>query len=66
VVDYIGIKKQMNLALKQYSAIDRDKIEDIDQSIIVVKDNLNLLSKIFYKFDSSLYFRGLPAQQWGG
>ena len=63
VVDYIGIKKQMNLALKQYSAIDRDKFEDIDQSIIVVKDNLNLLSKIFYKFDSSGYFMGTSTQQ---
>lgn len=63
VVDYIGIKKQMNLALKQYSAIDRDKFEDIDQSIIVVKDNLNLLSKIFYKFDSSNYFMGTSTQQ---
>ncbi|WP_282017368.1 type I restriction endonuclease subunit R [Salegentibacter mishustinae] len=63
VVDYIGIKKQMNLALKQYSAIDRDKFEDIDQSIIVVKDNLNLLSKIFYKFDSSGYFTGTSTQQ---
>lgn len=63
VVDYIGIKKQMNLALKQYSAIDRDKFEDIDQSIIVVKDNLNLLSKIFYKFDSSDYFMGTSTQQ---
>ncbi|MCX2837265.1 HsdR family type I site-specific deoxyribonuclease [Salinimicrobium sp. MT39] len=63
VVDYIGIKKQMNLALKQYSAIDRDKFEDIDQSIIVVKDNLNLLSKIFYRFDSRGYFMGTSAEQ---
>ncbi|WP_424493182.1 type I restriction endonuclease subunit R [Salinimicrobium sp. GXAS 041] len=63
VVDYIGIKKQMNLALKQYSAIDRDKFEDIDQSITVVKDNLNLLSKIFYKFDSTKYFIGTSAEQ---
>jgi type I restriction enzyme R subunit len=63
VVDYIGIKKQMNLALKQYSAIDRDKIEDIDQSIIIVKDNLNLLGKIFYKFKTWDYFNGTPAKQ---
>lgn len=63
VVDYIGIKKQLNLALKQYSAIDRDKFEDIDQSIIVVKDNLNLLARIFHKFDTSHYFMGSPIEQ---
>lgn len=63
VVDYIGIKKQMNLALKQYSAIDRDKFEDIEQSIIIVKDNLNLLNRIFHKFDASDYFTGSSKAQ---
>src|SRR5690606_7779458 len=42
VVDYIGIKKQMNLALKQYSTIDSQNFEDIEQSIVVVKDHVDL------------------------
>ena len=63
VVDYIGIKKQMNLALKQYNQVDSQNFEDIQQSIVVVKDHLDLLSKIFHKFDSLPYFNGTPLQQ---
>jgi len=63
VVDYIGIKKQMNLALKQYSTVDSQNFEDIEQSIIVVKDQLDLLEAIFHKFDYSAYFDGTPIQQ---
>ncbi len=37
VVDYIGIKKQMNLALAQYSKADSTNIEEIQQSIVVVR-----------------------------
>lgn len=63
VVDYIGIKKQMNLALAKYNKDDSDNFEDIHESLIIVKDHLDLLSKIFYKFDSSKYFSGTPLQQ---
>jgi type I restriction enzyme R subunit len=63
VVDYIGIKSQMNLALKQYSTVDSQNFEDIEQSIVVVKDHLDLLAAIFHKFDSSAYFNGSPIQQ---
>ncbi|MEX2634981.1 MAG: HsdR family type I site-specific deoxyribonuclease, partial [Balneolales bacterium] len=63
VVDYIGIKKQMNLALAHYNKTDSKNIEDIEQSIVVVKDHLDLLAKIFHKFDSSRYFNGSPVEQ---
>jgi type I restriction enzyme R subunit len=63
VVDYIGIKRQMNLALAQYSKGDRTNFEEIDQSIVVVKDHLDLLGKLFHKFDTKPYFYGLPLEQ---
>ncbi len=63
VVDYIGIKKQMNLALAHYSKSDQSKIEDVDQSVAVVKDHLDLLRAIFHRFDSRPYFTGQPLQQ---
>lgn len=63
VVDYIGIKKQMNLAMAQYSKGDQENIEDIKQSVVVVKDHLDLLAKIFHKFDNSPYFGGKPLEQ---
>ena len=63
VVDYIGIKRQMNIALKHYSKADSSNFEEIQQSVIVVKDHLDLLNKIFYKFDSKPYFSGSPTAQ---
>ena len=63
VVDYIGIKKQMNLALAHYSKTDISNFEDVEQSIIVTKDHLDLLNKVFHKFDSKAYFSGSPLEQ---
>lgn len=63
VVDYIGIKRQMNLALKKYSKVDRDDFEDIASSIIVVKDHLDLLARLFNEFDNAAYFSGDPLEQ---
>ena len=63
VVDYIGIKNQMNLALKQYSEGDKDNFEDIAESIIIVRNHLDLLAKLFHTFDNSNYFKGATIQQ---
>ena len=63
VVDYIGIKKQMNLALAQYSKADSSNIEEIGASIVVVKDHLDLLGKMFHQFDLKPYFSGSPVAQ---
>lgn len=63
VVDYIGIKKQMNLALKQYSEGDKDNFEDIKESLIIVRNHLDLLAKLFHQFDSTKYFKGTALQQ---
>lgn len=63
VVDYIGIKKQMNLALAHYSKADSSNIEEIEASIIVVKDQLDLLRQIFHQFDTAPYFSGSPVEQ---
>lgn len=63
VVDYIGIKKQMNLALAMYNKAESQNFEDIEASIIVVKDHLDLLAKLMHKFDSSQYFNGSAVEQ---
>ena len=58
VIDYIGIKTAMNMALVQYNKADEQNFEDIAASVVVVKDHLDLLQKIFHHFDSSGYFAG--------
>jgi len=63
VVDYIGIKTAMNKALAQFSKSEETNFEDVNQSVIAVKDHLDLLNRIFHKFDSSPYFTGEPVAQ---
>jgi len=63
VVDYIGIKKAMNMALAKYNKGERENFEDIQDSLIVVRNHLDLLAKVFHKFDSSKYFGGAALEQ---
>jgi type I restriction enzyme, R subunit len=63
VVDYIGIKKQMNLALAKYNKGDEDNFEDIKESLIIVRNHIDLLAKLFHSFDNSKYFNGTTIQQ---
>jgi len=63
VIDYIGIKTQMNKALKKYSKGEDKNFEGIQQSIVVVKDHLDLLAKLFHLFDTKAYFTGSPLEQ---
>ena len=40
IVDYIGIKKNMNMALKKYTNFEREEFEGVEQSVNIVKDQL--------------------------
>lgn len=63
IVDYIGIKKNMNIALKKYTNFECDEFEGIEQSINIVKDQLEVLDQMFHNFNSDDYFTGTPMQQ---
>lgn len=63
IVDYIGIKKNMNLALKKYTNFETDEFEGIEQSITIVKDQLEVLAQMFHNFNSSDFFNGSPKEQ---
>ena len=63
IVDYIGIKKEMNLALAIYNKVDSQNFEDIEQSVVVVKNHLDLLARFFHGFDNSDYFKSQPLAQ---
>ena len=63
VVDYIGIKNNMNYALAKFNKEDQNEFEDIDKAITIVKDQLDLLRKIFHNFNTKPYFEGSPVQQ---
>lgn len=64
VVDYIGIKKNLNHALGMFNnQTADDDFEDISQAEIIVRDQLDLLRQFFHRFDTKDYFEGLPVQR---
>lgn len=63
IVDYIGIKKNMNLALKKYTNFECDEFEGVEQCVVIVKDQLEVLGQMFHNFNSNDYFHGAPTEQ---
>ena len=63
IVDYIGIKKNMNLALKKYTNFESEEFEGVEQAVNIVKDQLEVLGQIFHNFNSSAFFNGSPVEQ---
>ena len=65
VVDYIGIKTSMNNALKQYAGGGNmdSNVETIEESLTMVKDELDILRRMFAEFDYSTFTIGTPLQQ---
>ena len=65
VVDYLGIKNNMNKALRQYGTGEEDNppIDTIEQSLVIVRDELDILRRMFHGFDYSLFTTGTPLEQ---
>lgn len=65
VVDYIGIKSNMNVALKRYAQGDAnlDSVESVEQSVTMVKDELDIIRRMFGGFDYSVFTTGTPLEQ---
>jgi type I restriction enzyme, R subunit len=63
IVDYIGIKKNMNLALKKYTNFESEEFEGVEQSVTIVKDQLEVLGQMFHNFNSNNFFHGTPKEQ---
>lgn len=65
VVDYIGIKKNMNAALSKYASRGdkMDSVEMVEESINMVKDELDILRRMFHGFDRAPFTHGKPLEQ---
>lgn len=64
VVDYIGIKKNLNKALGMFNnQTADDDFEDLAKAEIIVRDQVDLLRQFFYQFDTSLYYQGSPVER---
>lgn len=64
VVDYIGIKKNLNKALGMFNnQTADDDFEDLNQAEIIVRDQVDLLRQFFHQFDTQLYYHGNPVER---
>ncbi len=63
IVDYIGIKNSLNKALRIYTDFKEDEFEEIDKSVSIVHDTLEMLDVIFKPFNPHDFFFGTPLAQ---
>lgn len=65
IVDYLGIKKKFNQAMKRYANGGQNEtpVETIDNAVKLFKDELDLLRRMFSGFDYSKFFTGTPLEQ---
>lgn len=63
IVDYFGFKSHMNLALKKFNKADSDVFEGIEEAIKIVKDELDIMRRIFRNFNDDKFFNGNPIEK---
>lgn len=63
VVDYIGIRKAMLEALKQYDGDQGNPIDDLPVTLGIFRNQLSILDDMLANFDSSKFYDGSPAER---
>ena len=63
IVDYIGIKKNMNIALRKYTNFEKEELDDVSQAVTIVLDQLEVLDQMFHNFNAKDYYVGSPVEQ---
>lgn len=63
IVDYIGIKKYLNEAVKRYTNYKGDGFDGVEKAASIVRDRLEVIDGIFNRFDSNAFFNGSPKER---
>ena len=63
IVDYIGIKKYLNEAVKRYTNYKGDGFDGVEKAASIVRDRLEVIDGMFNRFDSSAFFNGTPKER---
>ena len=64
IVDYLGIRKELDAALKKYtSGFKPDGLDKSEDFVIVFKEYLDIIDKMFHGFDMSDYYSDEPRKQ---
>lgn len=63
IVDYIGIKKYLNEAVKRYTNYKGDGFDGVEKAASIVRDRLEVIDGMFNRFDPSTFFNGTPKER---
>lgn len=65
--DAENIPVQVDLTFPEFLALytnfESDEFEGVEQSVTIVKDQLDVLAQMFHNFNSTDYFNGSPKEQ---
>lgn len=66
IVDYLGLGKALDSALKEYTARDRESnVQDVKTEIYnILKEKLSILNEMFYKVDKSKFFSNVSLDRY--
>jgi type I restriction enzyme R subunit len=64
VVDYIGIREDMLLALKRYGALGGgNAVNELNIALSTFRNHLQLLAELMHQFDTTKFFIGTPLER---
>lgn len=63
IVDYIGFKKDMDIALKKYGDSSQNPVDELNISLTIFREQLKFIDKIFSDFDSKDFYIGTPLEK---
>lgn len=63
IVDYLGIRENMKQAMKQYGGGEQIGQDDVESSLAVFRNELQILQDMMYNFDFSTFFEGSPLER---
>lgn len=65
IVDYLGIKKNMNAAMRRYANGSQTEVptEVVEKSLKLFRDELDVLRRMIYPYDYTNFWKGSPMEQ---
>lgn len=63
VVDYIGIKSNLDKAIKQYGGPIDTPIDELEVSLSIFRNELALIDDLMYGFDATRFHHGTPLER---
>lgn len=63
VVDYIGIKRDMAEAVKQYGSLQENPIDELPVSLSIFRNHLAMIGDLLSLFDASCFYEGTPLER---